>query len=356
MRRLLAAAATAALLVPGAAAHAAAASDYRGGCALDRARTAPGDPGTWTAAVYALAVVHSEVTSDNPVSATVTCEVRVDGVRQGDALTFSGTGVVTGAGQVSYVAADDSLVELCETVDFTSDDTPTRTDCDPVSFSPWDPSCVFDVLNQLQRREPPPPAFCEVLQALIGLLPGPTEIDALVCAVTGGDVGVLGELVWDCPPYEGSATAAGQSQYLGGCGFDAVQTTVEAEETAFAGTMYAAALVHSDAAEGNPVTASITCDLRVNDVSQRAETWTGTGVVAGAAPLSYTYRAGDAVTFCETVDFLSDDTPTRSECFWIEASVFSPRGCLAGEMPNPENPIDHLCWFVHEVVRFVTGG
>lgn len=137
-------------------------SEHHGGCGFDAVKTAPtnGDA-TWVGDIDVLAVLHSPDVAGNPVSATITCEIAVNGVVREQGLpskaSFSGTGVVVGVAPASYVAASTDLVELCETVDFTSDATPTTTECVPVF--------MYSGLDWCEHPpgSVPPPGWCDLL-------------------------------------------------------------------------------------------------------------------------------------------------------------------------------------------------
>lgn len=79
--------------------------------------------------LFTYMVVYSTTASDNPVSAIVTCEIRVNGATRASA-TFSGTGVVAGVRAISFEENYSfEVLETCTTVDYTSDSTPTETVC-----------------------------------------------------------------------------------------------------------------------------------------------------------------------------------------------------------------------------------
>ena len=124
----------AALLATASPAQAASDSRYAGGCHLDAQPLNAGGQDQWTGPLYGMVFVFSATTlSDNPVSATLTCEVKVDG-----AVVLAwyehGTVVVAvpaGNPLVTFVATDTSVVEVCTTVDYTSNTTPTASSCVP---------------------------------------------------------------------------------------------------------------------------------------------------------------------------------------------------------------------------------
>ena len=156
-----------------AAAPAAAADDshYLNGCYVDAVAVPTGqvgEPETYTARIGAEIPVYS--TSGEPVSATVTCALRVRRVVVHE-VSFSGTTVVVGSEWAEFSADLPLEVSTCTTVDFTSDDTPTRTVC-----------------PESQTYEFPPPVVWDVADVVVGSVPGDPE--ALCTAVTLADAGV----------------------------------------------------------------------------------------------------------------------------------------------------------------------
>lgn len=142
-----------------------------------------------------------------------------------------------------------------------------------------------------------------------------------------------------------AASASSDSEFAGGCGFDAV-----ADGTGvFRGHIYVAAAVYSRGTPAaNPVAATITCQLTVNFVPQPGARLTvpGIGVVAGNGVMTYAARAYDAVHFCTEVDYTSDDTPTHTECEEIR-----------GGPPPPEwgELVHQLQRLAEDVVRPLVG-
>jgi hypothetical protein len=144
-------------------------STHEGNCSFLVADTAP----PYTATIYTNMLVYSTTAGDNPVSATVTCEFRLGATVTGSA-EFSGTGLVVGQKSVPFTNWVGQV--FCTTVDYTSDDTPTETVCDP-------PPTIDTLL-------------CPVLTALAPGVGNVVKIDE------EGDVAVGNLPVWDCPPYE----------------------------------------------------------------------------------------------------------------------------------------------------------
>lgn len=181
---------TGALLVVGTpAVHAAAAHHYRGGCGLD-ASTDPTqqivNPDTFVGVLYASAVVYSDGAYANPVSATVTCTVKVNGVTRGTA-SFVGTVAVSGAAQTAFLATDSDITTVCTTVWFHGGG--TVQDCAYTSDVTFPPYEVTDLLGFVD------PTMCPILAALAPGVPGVVDIEA------DGDTYVAGGPFWNCPPY-----------------------------------------------------------------------------------------------------------------------------------------------------------
>ncbi len=159
MTRVLIAAVTAAaalLFVP--PAHAGTTSWYEGGCGFDGVRPSglTGDPTLYRGHLNARTVLYSTDPTDNPVSATVTCTLRATGGALIAEATFTGTGVVIGSVPIEF-RSDNSYYEgpwLCETVDFTSDDTPTRTICHAHTSEQFPPEPLFELEDALLANVP----------------------------------------------------------------------------------------------------------------------------------------------------------------------------------------------------------
>lgn len=178
--RILAAAA-AVLVASAVPADATADSVFDGDCGyltvVDRLNFPGRGPGTYRGELHLHGLLYSPTRAVPPVSASVTCEIRVNGVAQAGArMTLSGTGAVAGANVVTFTTTsrhDD--VRACLEVDF-ADATPTRSFCYPTlsnEFPPEPPTVVED------------------------------HVDPVLCDVAGGDVGMREVAYYDCPPYAG---------------------------------------------------------------------------------------------------------------------------------------------------------
>ncbi len=197
-RLVLPAVATALLAVAPVPARAAADSEYRGGCGFDTVQRDRVDVfvdgGLWSGVLYSATLLYSSGSpGDNPVSATVTCTLLVNGQPRGVG-TFAGTVVVAGAKRLSFFTAPYDHVQLCETVDFTSNDTPTHTECQEPTTSTVLPNPLWDALDAAVDlvQELVDPALCPLLAGLAPGGPGVVDVG------TEGDVAVAGVPVWDC--------------------------------------------------------------------------------------------------------------------------------------------------------------
>jgi hypothetical protein len=174
-------------------AHAAAESAYRGGCGYETANRDGGDPMSGehltTGVLYAAMTLYSTAPADNPVSATLTCRVLVNGEVYSTA-TFSGTGVVTGVKRVSFPDGGNYTAQLCETIDFTSDDTPTADFCVVATQIMIPPQAITDAVEYLTA--PARAALCATLATLAPGVPGVADISP------AGDLTLLGGVHWSC--------------------------------------------------------------------------------------------------------------------------------------------------------------
>jgi hypothetical protein len=167
----------------------------RGGCEADVVQRDPGSvpttgTHTYTGVLSTSALLYrNDVSVGGPVSATVTCTLSVNGVAYG-VLRVSGTEVVEAVKRVSYVAGDGDDVRTCQTVDFTSDDTPDETRCsdDPGSVVP--PSEIPDLVEEVRGYVDGP--LCSAVGALAPGLPGVVDVDP------GGDATFAGGVHWGC--------------------------------------------------------------------------------------------------------------------------------------------------------------
>lgn len=118
------------------------------------------------------------------------------------------------------------------------------------------------------------------------------------------------------------AHAGASSEFLGGCGFETRRDPRRPDVQI--GTIHAEVVVFSRA-DDNPVSALVTCGFNVNGVMAWSETFEGTAAVVGRRLGEYRLGEFDSFTWCETVDFTSDDTPTSSACYYIDYTQLPPQ-------------------------------
>ncbi len=122
-------------------------------------------------------------------SATVTCELKINGATQGIVLGAMGAGGVAAVDQIQYSAAVTDVVTICHHVQGGS------SSCSDASTTSVVPSPVYDLLSQGDERT------CVVLTTIAPFVndlgvPGIIRIDMFT-----GDTYLLDMLVVDCPPY-----------------------------------------------------------------------------------------------------------------------------------------------------------
>jgi hypothetical protein len=210
---ILAATSVAMLAVSAPISHAAPTAVVRDGCGFDTIaqETATGGQDTFTGAAYGYAVF------DETSTHTLRCYVTVDGSEVASTPTGSGSVVVTTQGTVTYTTSSTD-VDLCTEIDGVT------ISCGDATLTEFPPQAVIDqvfdillqvatiiddtlapvydaingVLAQLDpiERDVVDPIVCPLLASLSGLsIPGVVDI------TSAGDTSILGEGVWDCPPY-----------------------------------------------------------------------------------------------------------------------------------------------------------
>jgi hypothetical protein len=184
MRKVIVAALAACALGLGTApaAHAAGATYDGPGCGFDALNG-------W-GAMYGAVVAYSTVETENPVSVRLTCVLKVEG-QPYYTETYSGLGFAVGARQIEFPWWATDLV-MCETVEFLNTGDAPVSRCDEAS------DVIDDLWNLLTEIEVEyvDPLVCPVLAALSPGVPGTLDIDP------EGDIYVLGQPQWDCPPYD----------------------------------------------------------------------------------------------------------------------------------------------------------
>lgn len=175
---------------------------YLGGCDFRAVQQEDVTGQNYEGVFAALAVLYSPDVAANPVAGTITCSISVNGAIAASTAA-SGTAVLATAGRATYAASDTDVVELCETVTY-RDGTGT-TACSAVTKDAGPPQEVWDALDAAYEtgrqiveslvKGVADPTVCPVLAGLSG------EYGA-VTVNPEGDVYVVGDVLWDCPPYD----------------------------------------------------------------------------------------------------------------------------------------------------------
>ena len=189
--RLLAAMTAAVLGLHAPGAHAASDSTIVGGCSFASLSDPVVGPGQQTGEIDVEAVVYSPTAASNPVWATITCYIKVNGVPQpGAVITASGVVAVVGGGLITYPSTESDFVQLCQRVDYTG----------PGDATPTSDVCFDQVVIIL------PPVVCEADCGLGTLICTATaaapDVPGIVDTNEQGDVYLAGEPFWGCPPYD----------------------------------------------------------------------------------------------------------------------------------------------------------
>jgi len=185
-----------------------------------------GGQNVWNGGVYLLVVPTDTAGTPTGATATVSCELKVNGVSQGTVLgPTTGTGVVADAAQIQFTAEVTDVVSLCdhvtvgsETIVFCGDATTTQLVPQPVIDaidSVFDVlitvaetvdgviATVFDLLNELVLK----PTDVATCAALVAIAPVANTLGPDVIFIDGtGDTWIGGvsedTKFWDCPPYD----------------------------------------------------------------------------------------------------------------------------------------------------------
>jgi hypothetical protein len=166
-----------------------------------------GGQNQWNGTINTLVVpTHAGVPSGDPVD--VECELRINGVSQGTVLTASGVGVAASAGPFSFAAADTDVIEICTIVIIVHNHPPHGTHthviiiCRIATVTQIVPQPVVDAINMVidffndNIASQIDPTLCDnVLKPAAPGVPGVVDING------EGDVALLTEPFWDCPPY-----------------------------------------------------------------------------------------------------------------------------------------------------------
>jgi len=155
--------------------------EMTGGCFTDSVSRENVTDDARVGVIGGIAAVRSS--SGVPVQARLSCKIKVDGTDATPTFTYSGTGVIAGADQLSYVGSNDAHITLCQKVD----DEPW--DCAPAPWLRIPVQEIIDFLYLYVIPTMPDPLTCPVLAALF-----PPQGDVVLPEPIG--------LLWDCPPYE----------------------------------------------------------------------------------------------------------------------------------------------------------
>jgi hypothetical protein len=104
-----------------------------------------GDRTRYFGVVYAAMVLSDPDSPATPVSGTVRCFVRINGVETRSTAPVHGTGLVVLAEPVSFTATYYDVVQLCEEVTF--DGGPARTECYEDTYTQIPPQELWDFLD-----------------------------------------------------------------------------------------------------------------------------------------------------------------------------------------------------------------
>ena len=197
MRRpLLVALALCLFAVGSPAAHATPSYHYAGGCGMTVANdTTPGSqlggPTQWNGEFDIVAVATNENlgTPAPTASIRVVCDLYINGSWAGFLPSVSGTGVAVAAGSISFIASPGDVVEICESVNVHGDPHVTCHLATTAGIPGPVANLVSTVLTVLD------PTLCLLLGGAAPGLPGTVDVDP------NGDVRVLGDTMYDCPPY-----------------------------------------------------------------------------------------------------------------------------------------------------------
>lgn len=174
------------LVVPAAQA---AGETTRGGCFFVAVSTKPTEFNGAAEGVIADVSVTTDA-GDNPIFATVSCKIEVNGVDATPTFTYPGTGAQAGADLLAFLANDSDAISICQRVAYGTGTT-TAFSCRAVT----------------EARVPPQ----EVTDVVAGVFHD--AVDPTVCGVLGDDVALPPNLLYsgplyDCPPYDTSPSDA----------------------------------------------------------------------------------------------------------------------------------------------------
>ena len=176
--------------------------DYVGGCGF--ATLSDGGESaetTWTGQLHAVVVATDGAGTPSPATPiTIDCVVYVNHADPVTVLSASGTGVAANATPWSYQAAPEDIVTVCDVVAVGGE---RHEDCADATTTPLLPQEVVDLLTQVFETLDwigwllwdPEPGPCNEMAVAAPGVPGVVDV------TPEGDVYIVGEFFWDCPPY-----------------------------------------------------------------------------------------------------------------------------------------------------------
>jgi hypothetical protein len=184
-----------------------------GGCAFDtdQQETLTGDQNVGV--IYDVSVTTTGDLPPQPIDATVTCWIEVNGVEAPHTrYSYSGAGIQAGVDRISFASSEFDNVSECQAVAYA--DGSTESSCSVSIGDPIPPQEFFDAVNALLDAVgqtihyvecgDDPSDICPMLCRVTTLLPGSY---GPVTITPDGDVYVVDPLglglspVYDCPPY-----------------------------------------------------------------------------------------------------------------------------------------------------------
>lgn len=122
-----------------------------------------------------------------------------------------------------------------------------------------------------------------------------------------------------------TASAAGSDLIFGGCGFNTDENATVTGPDTNTGVIYDHSATFD--ATGLPTSATVSCQIQVNDVAAPGTTvsYSGFGLQAGANPISFTAAPDQSVSLCQRVVY-GDGTDTGWVCPMTDP-CFSVGGC-----------------------------
>ena len=177
-----------------------------GGCSFVAATDAVAGQGQMTGEIDIEAVVYSATNpADNPMSATFTCYIKVNGSTQpGAIVTASGIVVVVGGGVITYTSNSvTDFVQLCQDVSYSNGQ--STSECFEASTFEIPPPIVWEVIDMIFETIAPyeaafwaivDPIVCDILAQLDDF-----DVPGVLYVNSQGDVWVLDEGIFDCPTY-----------------------------------------------------------------------------------------------------------------------------------------------------------